>query len=76
MKNRLLARAIFLVRPACLLHLAHLARHDGREGPDPSAILTIPATITGLTGAGPHPARTRGNARGGWLIPGRGQHDE
>lgn len=62
MENRLLARAIFLVRRACLCHLAHLARHGETQG---SAIAPIQATITGLTGTGPHPARTRGNARGG-----------
>lgn len=76
MGNQLLARAIFLVRPAGLCHLAHLARHDGAQNPARSAISPIQATITGLTGAGPHPGRTRGNARGGRLIPGRGQHDE
>jgi hypothetical protein len=71
MGNRLLARAIFLVRPAGLCHLAHLARHDRAHGPPGPkdlagpAIAPILATATGLIGAGPHPARTRGNARGG-----------
>lgn len=74
MGNRLLARAIFLVRSTELCHRTHLARHDGNQGP-----AIVPIQPTGLTGAGPHPARTRGGARGGQRlasIPGRDQHDE
>ena len=83
MGNRLLARAILLVRSAGFADPAHLARHDGALGPGGPARTAIAAIApiqairaTGLTGAGPHPARTRGGARGGCLIPGRGQHDE